>query len=444
MSTTTTKPKQYTLLLLGDLQLGRLIDALLPTSIARQSPHTDPENAAETVDKYFLPRHRELREYGYASPWGNWLDILRTVRRDGEGRRQGGVDLVLANLETALTVGERKWEGKVFNYRSHPQNVNVLLEAGFRGAIHDEGGQRRTAATGDGDDVQSSQRTLEEGYGKQRRNGARGYVSLANNHTLDWSISGLHETIRTLDDAGIAYAGAGRDAAEAARPAVLILGGAAKGEREWEVHCWSFSDHPSDWSVPGFNLIDYTPQSREIMRKQILAQHPAPNDHKRQVGLKVVSLHWGPNYRWSPSPAQISLAHYLIDECGIDIIHGHSAHHIQGVEIYKGKLIIYGCGDFVDDYAVVAPGREGEWRNDLSGGWRVSVGEREGGEGLRVRRLEVVPNRIKLFQAERLEVEDEDHEWVQRKVRKLCKEFGTKVEDELGEGGEIVIDLEGQ
>ena len=60
------------------------------------------------------------------------------------------------------------------------------------------------------------------------------------------------------------------------------------------------------------------------------------------------------------------IAHYLIDDCGIDLIHGHSSHHIQGVETYKGKLIIYGCGDFVDDYALTPT-----YRNDLSAVWYV-------------------------------------------------------------------------
>ena len=383
--------KEYTLLLLGDLQLGRLIDALLPTSIARESPHTDPESAARTVDTHFLPKYPELREYGYASPWGNALAIVR------------GTDVVLANLETALTVGERRWEGKVFNYRSHAGNVRVLLEGGFRG---------------------------------------RGYVSLANNHTLDWGVEGLEETVRTLEENGVVYAGAGRNKEEAERAGVLRLGG---GDDEWEVRCWSFSDHPRDWGVDGFNLIDYGKKGREMMRQQI-TDYKSGDGQGRRLGLKVVSLHWGPNYRWNPAREIVELAHWLIDACGVDIIHGHSSHHIQGVEVYKGKLIVYGCGDFVDDYAV-----DGKYRNDLSAAWRVSVGEQEAESGqagvegrLEVRKLEVFPNRIKLFQAGLLGKGDEDHEWVQRKFRELCEEFGTRVEHEVGEQGQIVVDVKAQ
>ena len=53
------------------------------------------------------------------------------------------------------------------------------------------------------------------------------------------------------------------------------------------------------------------------------------------------------------------LARTLID-LGVDLVHGHSSHHIQGIELYKGKPIFYGCGDFVDDYAV-----DTKYRNDL-------------------------------------------------------------------------------
>lgn len=363
------------------------------------------------MDTHFLPRHPELRDYGYASPWGDALELIRSTVRDG--------GVVLANLETALTRSERKWEGKVFNYRSHPRNVEVLLEAGF-------------------------------GRG-------RGYVSLANNHTLDWGVEGLEETVETLERAGVVFAGVGRSRQERARAGVLVLRGDEEvGEGAgtadgWEVRCWSFSDHPSHWgSTEGFNLIDYSKQSREMMKKQIM-----DNDHadqvksKRKLGLKVVSLHWGPNYRWHPAQEIIELAHWLIDECGVDIIHGHSSHHIQGAEVYKAKLIVYGCGDFVDDYAV-----DRKFRNDLSAAWRVSVGEREAenpgeatkekGKRLEVKKLEVFPNRIKLFQAGLLAKGEDDHNWVARKFEDLCEAFETRVEKELGEQGQIVVDVKGQ
>lgn len=119
-------------------------------------------------------------------------------------------------------------------------------------------------------------------------------------------------------------------------------------------------------------------------------------------------------------------------------MHGHSSHHVQGVEIYKGKLVIYGCGDFVDDYALVE-----EYRNDLGGVWRVVVqqqddDERDGAKVV-VKRLEMFPTKIEKFAARRLKAEEEDARWVRGKVKELSRELGTEVvvEDE-GEGRLLV------
>jgi poly-gamma-glutamate capsule biosynthesis protein CapA/YwtB (metallophosphatase superfamily) len=366
--------QQYTLVLLGDVMLGRLVDALLPTSIARLSPHTDPETAARTVDTYILNRNPELRSYNYASPWGN---AVRTIR---------DADFVLANLETALTRSEKPWPAKAFNYRSHPENVRCLTKVGM--------------------------------------NGGRGYVSLANNHTLDWCVEGLHATSQALADADIRFAGAGRTSDEAARPATLDVGSGPM------IKCWSFADHPSEWKdMDLFNFIDYSDRCKERIKRHILGS-VAPSDRRF---LKVVSMHWGPNYRWHPTQEIIDLAHFMIDECGVDLIHGHSSHHIQGLEIYKGKLIVYGCGDFVDDYAVNIT-----FRNDLSALWRVTATEQS------ITKLELFPNRIQKFAAHLLDKDDVDHAWVDSKFRELCARFGTKVEKELGSHGQLIVDVAGQ
>lgn len=125
----------------------------------------------------------------------------------------------------------------------------------------------------------------------------------------------------------------------------------------------------------------------------------------------------------------------MIDECGIDIVHGHSSHHVQGVERYKSKLIIYGCGDFVDDYAV-----KEQYRNDLSGVWQVTVaeGDASGDDqvkgGLELRTLEMYPTVIRRFQVWKLDADEADAKWVREKIRDLSAELGTKVvmDDERG------------
>lgn len=370
--------KQFTITLVGDIMLGRLIDQLLPTHV------DEPDEAA--IISHFRQKHIRLQQYSYTSPWGNALSLFRKS------------DLVLGNLETSATTHNVKWPDKVFNYRMHPVNVRCLNEADIN------------------------------------------YVSLANNHTLDFSKFGLLETVRTLKDAGIAFAGAGETSAEADKPAELTL--RSKDEKSdaqsssHSVHVYSFADHPSDWAALDlFNYLEYTHEFRQKLKRLLTANEAQP-------ALKIVSVHWGPNYRWQPEPQIRELAHFLVDECRIDVVWGHSSHHIQGVEIYKGKLIIYGCGDFVDDYAV-----NRSYRNDLSAAWTLVVdsmtpdGQDDKPNPLEVRRLEVRPNRIKHFQANLLEKTDPDHEWVVEKFKTLCEELGTKIEPSLGSEGQIIVDL---
>ena len=80
---------------------------------------------------------------------------------------------------------------------------------------------------------------------------------------------------------------------------------------------------------------------------------------KANSDFVLFSFHWGPNYQWYPNFKIRRLAWKLID-MGVDLIHGHSSHHVQGIEIYKGKPIFYGMGDFLDDYAVDATFRNGK------------------------------------------------------------------------------------
>lgn len=355
--------------------LGRLIDQLLPSSVPA------PEDASHAA--HFRSRHPHLKSYTHLSPFGNALPLFRSS------------SLVLGNLETAATLHPGPWPNKVFNYRTHPANICSLVDAGVS------------------------------------------YVSLANNHTLDFGEQGLLDTVKAIRKTGIVCAGAGETRDQAEQPAVLRLprSQTQPNQDSHEVHCFSFSDHPSDWAdIALFNHISYDATSRQRMKRHLLA----PISHK--PALRVVSVHWGPNYAWQPASEIRALAKWLVDECDVDIIHGHSSHHIQGVEVLSSKgrnaLVVYGCGDFVDDYAVNAT-----FRNDLSAAWRVSVRERPATGRWHVEKLEVFPNRIKTFQANLLDQEDEDHAWVVSRFRHLCGEMGTDVDEELGIGGQIVVQV---
>ena len=324
--------------------------------------HVSEPDEARIVSS-FQKANPTLTEYGPESPWGNTLPLLYSA------------DLNFLNLETSATTHPTKWPNKVFNYRMHPDNINALQTARIS------------------------------------------YAGLANNHTLDFSERGLLETVKTVKKAGIAFAGAGETGDEATRPAVLQLP-ASDGKSKHDIHIWAAADHPRDWAaVPTFHFIDYRQKTRQ--RLTDLLTKPTSNST-----LKIFSVHWGPNYSWQPAQEIQDLAHFLIDECGIDIIHGHSSHHVQGVEKYKGKLIIYGCGDFVDDYALI-PG----YRNDLSAIWQVTVEEAKESEGrsLSLKELKVCPTKIERFAARALESQDDDFRWVNDKIATLSRELGTMV-----------------
>lgn len=406
----------FTLTFVGDVMLGRLIDQLFPTHNANP---VEQRIASTFIDKF--PSILGKGKYTPSSPWGTTLPLLQAS------------DLTLINLETSATTTNDPWPDKTFNYRMHPANLGPILHA----------------ASVD-------------------------YASLANNHTLDFGTEGLVETVWTVRDAGIAFGGAGERGDEASKPAVLWLPRQQQkpDEHQYPVHVYSAADHPREWGVvPTFHLIDYSPATRRRLRTLLVSggasthpqveegvesdvfHHREHHHHHHQLqgpsdsstplpALKIFSVHWGPNYAWHPADKIRSLAHFLIDECDVDIVHGHSSHHVQGVERYHGKLIIYGCGDFVDDYALHA-----DYRNDLSAVWRVIVKEREDGGGgggdrsLVLDRLEIFPTRIERFRASLLDRKDEDHVWLRRRIEVLSGELGTVVREDLGPDGQIVVDL---
>jgi poly-gamma-glutamate synthesis protein (capsule biosynthesis protein) len=248
----------------------------------------------------------EVRGFGY--PWGDILPFLREA------------DLFLVNLECALTRSTRPWhdgEFKAFYFRAGPEAVETLRLARVD------------------------------------------FAGLANNHAADFGMEGLLETIDVLDAAGIAHAGAGRDAEAARAPARLSAGGCRVG-------IVAFSDQPEEWtatsSTPGIN---YTPISTEeaVLRPVRAALGAA----RENADFVIFTIHWGPNMRARPTPEFRGFARAVLS-AGADLFWGHSAHLVQGVEFWNGKPILYDTGDFVDDYAV-----DSELRNDLSALFRVTI-----------------------------------------------------------------------
>lgn len=351
-----------TLLLAGDVMTGRGIDQILPhpgnPSIYERYVSSALEYVALAERAHgLIPRHAS---FDYI--WGD-------ARHEFERRHP---DLTLVNLETAITARGSP-EPKGINYRMHPANTGVFTAG------------RICACT------------------------------LANNHVLDWGSQGLLDTLDSLRASDIAVVGAGRNLREAAAPLILPL---KDGKR---VIVYAFgcreSGIPAHWSAlpnkPGINLLrSLTPASASGIAEAI---HPL----KRSGDVVIASIHWGGNWGYDIPDAHRRFAHALIDEAMVDIVHGHSSHHPKAIEVYHDRLILYGCGDLIDDYEGIA-GHE-LFRSDLAMTYFASVSS----EG-KLLSLEMPAFRVHKFQLQAAGCHDVD--WLAVMLTREGASFRTRAD----------------
>jgi len=274
-------------------------------------------------------------------------------------------DLRLINLECALTASDERWldaagEPKQFYFRADPSAVAGLAEAGID------------------------------------------FASLANNHAGDFGEVGLLDTVAYLDAGGIKHAGAGANSSAAAEPALL------EGPGGLRVAVLAFADFPPEWAAgpdsPGLNYLDpLAPGATGYLAEAIGRARPLAD-------AVVVSFHWGHNWVSRPSAEFRSFAHSAID-AGAMLFWGHSAHLVQGVELWRGKAILYDTGNFIDDYR-----RHGRERNDLSALFLVDPPDS---------RVTVIPIRIQDCQAR--PAKGRDLRRFLKRFSGLCEELGTTV-----------------
>jgi poly-gamma-glutamate capsule biosynthesis protein CapA/YwtB (metallophosphatase superfamily) len=354
------------LLLCGDVMTGRGIDQAMPHPVnpALHEPYV--RDAREYVDLAENANGPIPRPVSFDYIWGDALQELE----------DSGVDLRIVNLETAITSAETHWPDKAIHYRMHPRNVDCLSAAEISGC------------------------------------------ALANNHILDWGYEGLSETLQTLDSAGIAHAGAGKDADEAVMPAVLDLTG--KGRVLLFAFGSTTSGIPHEWCAtsisPGINVLDDLSEATATRVATQMRQSPSggqPGD------ILVASIHWGSNWGYDIPPEQIAFAHRLIDE-GVAIVHGHSSHHVKAIEVFKGRLILYGCGDFLTDYEGIS-GYE-MLRGDLGLIYLVEL-DSQSGQLMSTRLVAVQMRRFRLIRAPAA-----DAEWLCTLLNRLGAPFRTRVE----------------
>ncbi len=160
-------------------------------------------------------------------------------------------------------------------------------------------------------------------------------VSIANNHILDYNHEGMEDTIAALDRMNIRHTGAGWTLDEARRPAVLRNGDTA-------VVILAYCNSPPEEYYATETTPGIAPLDLELIRDDIAA-------HSHDDNIVVISLHWGIEQTHVPQKEQIATAHAIID-AGADAVIGHHPHWPQGIELYRGRPIVYSLGNFVNGY----------------------------------------------------------------------------------------------
>ncbi|MBE9510233.1 MAG: CapA family protein [Bacteroidetes bacterium] len=348
----------------GDVMIGRGIDQVLPHPSAPVIYEPYMKSARGYVKLTEKANGPISQPVSYSYIWGDALEELEQI----------APDLKIINLETSITKSNDYWKNKGINYRMHPGNIACI-----------------TAAKID-------------------------FCSLANNHILDWGYSGLIETLETLNKVNVKSAGAGQNFREAETPAVMEIKG--KGRVIVFSYGLETSGIPLNWAAledkPGVNLLkDLSDKTVQEIKKKV-------ERVKKQGDIVVVSIHWGSNWGYNIPSGQIEFAHKLIDKASVSIIHGHSSHHVKGIEVYKDKPVIYGCGDFLNDYEGI--GGYEHFRDDLALMYFISVEPSTG----KLIRLQMIPTQIKHFKVNKASAADVL--WLKNILNRECKRFGIRVE----------------
>lgn len=283
-------------------------------------------------------------------------------------------DVRIVNLETAVTRADTPWPGKGIHYRMSPGHGGCLTKARIDAC------------------------------------------SLANNHVLDWGRRGLDETLATLHALGVATAGAGADVQQACAPAVVSLPDATR--LLLFAAATPSCGVPHEWAAQANRSGVALLAQLEEAEAQDLADRVRLQ--RRSGDVVVVSLHWGANWVDEIPVQHRWFARRLIDLGAADVVHGHSSHHPLPVEVYRDKLVLYGCGDLINDYEGIAP--RGRHRSDLACLYGVTL---ERGNG-RLVGLEIVP-----LQLRRLRLTHPQLALRHRLHRVLdggCRSMGTRIE----------------
>lgn len=350
------------LFLAGDVMTGRGIDQVMPHPVDPTLHESWVKSAVEYVDLAEQRNGPIPRGVGPEYIWGDALAVLDDA----------AVDVRVINLETAVTDRGDPWPDKGIHYRMHPENLGCISAARVDCCV------------------------------------------LANNHVLDWSYVGLDQTLDSLRAAELGPAGAGRDLAEASMPRLVET---PSGGRVVVLAL----GHPSSgiatsWAAAagraGVAMAESLPAQVEIIADRV-TRSSEPGD------LVLVSIHWGPNWGYEIPRSHRHFARSLIDEAGVHVVHGHSSHHALGIEVYRDRPILYGCGDLINDYEGIQ-GHE-QFHPDLGVIYLLRMDSDAG----RLLELELVPMQMRRFRLEH--PPSGEVEWLTTALAREGEKLGTRI-----------------
>jgi len=349
------------LFLSGDVMTGRGVDQILPSPGKPELREEFVKSSAEYVRLAERENGSIPKPVDYSYVWGDALKVWRTAKPD----------FGIVNLETSITTSDEFWPGKGIHYRMQPKNLPCLTAARIDCCV------------------------------------------LANNHVLDFGYAGLSETLTSLRRAGLSTVGAGENIDAATSPIRIPL------QHKGNVLVFGFADRSS--GVPGRWRVDEHRAGVNLLRD--LSTRTARRVAERIRKLKVMgdtviaSIHWGSNWGYDVPDEQREFAHHLIDDGGVDIVHGHSSHHPKAIEFYSGKVIIYGCGDFLNDYEGI--GGYDSYRPWLSLMYLVTVSLPSG----KMERFEIVPLSVQKMRLVR--ASKQDRQWLTDTLNTVSADFST-------------------
>ena len=180
-------------------------------------------------------------------------------------------------------------------------------------------------------------------------------LSLANNHAGDYGDAAMLTTRRLLRESALGPFGAGRDLAEASRPAIVDR----NGVRFAFVGFNAIGETPmAGPSTPGALSVRMPPRTgplQEADLRHVLGQVEVLDD---RADVVVVLPHWGTQYTHTPEPVQRSVSRRLVD-AGADLVVGGHPHWVQGLDVVDGVVVAHSLGNFVFDMDFMVETQQG-------------------------------------------------------------------------------------